>query len=40
MTSPGEEIEAIEALGLTDEETKLVLGGTMARLLGIDSPWA
>lgn len=40
MTSPTEEIAAIEALGLTDDETKQVLGGTMARLLGIDSPWA
>ncbi|MEW2354438.1 amidohydrolase family protein [Spirillospora sp. NPDC029432] len=40
MTDPGEEIAAIEALGLTDDETKLVLGGTMARVLGIDSPWS
>jgi predicted TIM-barrel fold metal-dependent hydrolase len=40
MTSPAEEIEAISALGLTDDETKLVLGGTMARVLGIDSPWS
>lgn len=40
MTSPAEEIEAIEALGLSDDETKSVLGGTMARVLGIDSPWA
>jgi predicted TIM-barrel fold metal-dependent hydrolase len=40
MTSPAEEIEAIEALGLTDDETKLVLGGTLARVLGIDSPWS
>jgi predicted TIM-barrel fold metal-dependent hydrolase len=39
MTDPGEEVAAIEALGLTDDETKSVLGGTMARLLGIDSPW-
>jgi predicted TIM-barrel fold metal-dependent hydrolase len=35
MTSPAEEIRAIEALGLSDDETKLVLGGTLARLLGI-----
>lgn len=40
MTSPVEEIRAIDALGLSDDEVKLVLGGTMARLLGIDSPWA
>jgi uncharacterized protein len=40
MTSPAEEIEAIGALGLTDDEEKAVLGGTMARVLGIDSPWA
>lgn len=40
MTSPAEEIEAIQALGLSDDETKSVLGGTMARLLNIDSPWA
>jgi len=39
MTSPQEEIAAIEALGLTDDETKLVLGGTMARLLDLKSPW-
>ncbi|MBM0124225.1 amidohydrolase family protein [Pimelobacter simplex] len=40
MTSPAEEIRAIDALGLGDDETKSVLGGTLARLLGIDSPWA
>jgi uncharacterized protein len=40
MTSPAEEITAIENLGLSDEETKSVLGGTLARLLDIDSPWA
>jgi predicted TIM-barrel fold metal-dependent hydrolase len=39
MTDPGEEIAAIGALGLTDDETKLVLGETMARILGIPSPW-
>lgn len=39
MTDPGEEIQAIEALRLSDDETKSVLGGTMARVLGIDSPW-
>lgn len=40
MTDPREEIAAIKALGLTDDETKSVLGGTIARLLGIESPWA
>ncbi|WP_435742012.1 amidohydrolase family protein [Nocardioides sp. SYSU DS0663] len=40
MTSPQEEIEAIQGLGLTDDETKSVLGGTLARVLAIDSPWA
>lgn len=40
MTSPTEEIRTIEALGLSDDDTKLVLGGTMARLLGLESPWA
>lgn len=40
MTDPGEEIEAIQALGLTDDETQSVLGGTLARVLGIESPWA
>jgi uncharacterized protein len=39
MTSPGEEIRAVEGLGLTDDETKSVLGGTLAGVLGIDSPW-
>ncbi len=38
MTSPAEEIATIEALGLTDDETEAVLGGTMARLLDIPSP--
>ncbi|GAA2448784.1 amidohydrolase family protein [Actinomadura vinacea] len=33
MTDPGEEIAAIEALGLTGAETERVLGGTMARVL-------
>lgn len=37
MTSPAEEIRAIEALGLSDDETKLVLGGTLARVLRLDS---
>jgi predicted TIM-barrel fold metal-dependent hydrolase len=33
MTSPAEEIRAIESLGLNDDETKAVLGGTLATLL-------
>ncbi len=40
MTSPAEEIRAIQGLGLTDDETKLVLGGSLARVLGIASPWS
>jgi uncharacterized protein len=40
MTDVGAEIAAVEALGLSDDETKSVLGGTMARVLGVDSPWA
>ncbi|WP_028654559.1 amidohydrolase family protein [Nocardioides sp. J54] len=40
MTSPADEIKAIDSLGLSDDETKLVLGGTLARVLGIDSPWS
>ncbi len=40
MTSPAEEIAAIQALGLNDDETKLVLGGTLARVLGIESSWS
>lgn len=40
MTDPAAEIKAIEALDLSDDETKSVLGGTMARLLNLDSPWA
>ncbi|MCP2252603.1 hypothetical protein LY13_001346 [Prauserella aidingensis] len=39
MADPGDEIAAIDALGLTDDETKAVLGGTLARVLDIDSPW-
>jgi uncharacterized protein len=38
MTSPGEEVAAIEALRLSDDETRAVLGGTIARVLGIASP--
>ena len=33
MTSPAEELRAIDALGLTDDETKAVLGGTLAGVL-------
>ena len=36
MTSPAEEIRAIEGLGLSDDETKLVLGGSLARVLRLD----
>lgn len=40
MTSPGEEIATIESLGLSDDETKSILGGTMARMLRLPSPWS
>jgi predicted TIM-barrel fold metal-dependent hydrolase len=40
MTSPTEEIAAIESLGLGDDDTKAVLGGTMARVLGLPSSWS
>ncbi|GAA3938339.1 amidohydrolase family protein [Microbacterium soli] len=33
MADPAAEIATIRSLGLTDEETELVLGGTMARML-------
>jgi len=36
MTSPREEIEAIDRLGLTDDEVGWVLGGTMARMVGLE----
>jgi predicted TIM-barrel fold metal-dependent hydrolase len=39
MTSPAEELAAIDALGLTDDETKSVLGGTLARVLRMESSW-
>ncbi|HEY8532662.1 MAG TPA: amidohydrolase family protein [Micromonospora sp.] len=35
MTNPAEEIRAIEALGLRDDEVKAILGGTLQRLLGL-----
>lgn len=37
MTDPATEIAAIDSLGLSDDETKLVLGGTMARMLRLPS---
>lgn len=40
MTSPAEEIAAIDSLGLSDTEVKQVLGGTMARVLGLRSSWS
>jgi len=40
MSDQGAEIAAVEALGLSDDETKAVLGGTMARMLGITSSWS
>jgi predicted TIM-barrel fold metal-dependent hydrolase len=39
MANPAEEIRAISALELGDDDTKSVLGGTMARVLGVESPW-
>lgn len=35
MTNPGDEIKAIQQLGLTDEETRMVLGTNLARLLDL-----
>lgn len=35
MADPGAEIETIRSLGLTDDDTDAVLGGNLARLLGI-----
>ena len=40
MTSPAEEIEAIDSLGLNDTEVKMVLGGTIARMLRLPSSWS
>lgn len=37
MTSPEEEIRAIEALGLTDDELELILGANLAGLLGLNA---
>lgn len=36
MADPGEEVAAVRALGLSDADERAVLGGNMARLLGID----
>jgi hypothetical protein len=36
MAEPGREIAALRSLGLAEEEQDAVLGGTLARLLGID----
>jgi predicted TIM-barrel fold metal-dependent hydrolase len=36
MADPAVEIGAIEALGLPDDETQAILGGTLADLLGLD----
>jgi predicted TIM-barrel fold metal-dependent hydrolase len=37
MTSPAEEVLAIQALGLSDGDTTSVLGGTLARVLDLDA---
>jgi predicted TIM-barrel fold metal-dependent hydrolase len=36
MADPAAEIEAIRALGLSDEDTDAILGGTLARLLDLE----
>lgn len=38
MADPAAEIAAIRALGLSDTDTDLILGGNFARLLGLDTP--
>lgn len=38
MADPAAEIETIRALGLPDTDTEAILGGNMARLLGISGP--
>jgi len=35
MADPAAEIAAVRALGLTDDDTAAILGGNLARLLGI-----
>jgi predicted TIM-barrel fold metal-dependent hydrolase len=35
MADPGADVEAVRALGLSDDETEAILGGNLARLLGI-----
>jgi predicted TIM-barrel fold metal-dependent hydrolase len=37
MTSPADEIRAVQGLGLTDAELEWVLGGTIARVLRLDA---
>lgn len=37
MTSPAEEIAAIQRLGLTDSETAQILGGNLSRILGLST---
>ena len=37
MTNPGDEIKAIQQLGLTDDETRMVLGTNLARLLNLQT---
>lgn len=39
MTDPKTEIQALDSMGLSDREIKHVLGGTLARILNLDSPW-
>ena len=38
MADPGAEIAAIRALGLTSDEEAAILGGNLARILGLTSP--
>ena len=37
MADPGAEMEAVRAIGLSDDDTAAVLGGNLARLLGIET---
>jgi uncharacterized protein len=37
MADPTAEIAAIRALGLSDDDTEAVLGGNLARLLGLEA---